>query len=156
MELLKTNLVRDALASQRVVSLLKKTVPRMDKFLLRNSRGWVNTGMQSVAMLTTTGAKSGARREIVTLCMPLGNAIVLVGSNWGQERDPAWVHNLRAHPEATVLFRGYKGTMKASELQGRERALLWEQLVEYNPQYAVYQDGTSRRLPVILMERSNT
>lgn len=156
MELLKTNLVRDALASERVVNLLKRTVPRMDKFLLSNSRGWVNTGMQSVAMLTTTGAKSGAKRQIVTLCMPLGNAIVLVGSNWGQERDPAWVHNLRANPEADVLFRGYKGTMKAGELQGRERALLWEQLVEYNPQYAIYQEGTNRRLPVILMERLET
>ena len=55
-----------------------------------------------------------------------------------------------------MLFRGNKGSMKASELQGRERALLWEQLVEYNPQYAVYQEGTSRRLPVILMERLET
>ena len=116
MELLKTNLVKNALESDALVALLKRTVPPLDRALLRASRGWVNTAMQSVLLLETVGAKSGQPREIATLCMPVGLDLVLVGSNWGQQRDPAWVHNLRANPEAKVSFRGYVGTVQALSL----------------------------------------
>lgn len=85
--------------------------------------------------------------------MPVGLDIVLVGSNWGQDKDPAWMHNMRANPEVNVVFRGFKGSMIARELQGRERGAMWERLIRYNPQYAHYQDGTRRRLPVVLLTR---
>ena len=153
MELLKTDLIRQALQQPVVVGALQKTVPRMDRFLLSASRGWLNTGMLSVALVETTGAKSGLKREIPTLCMPVGNAIVLVGSNWGKASAPGWVHNLRAHKLAQVTFRGYKGPMAAKELSGRRRQDMWERLVEYNPQYGRYQEEAGRQLPVMLLER---
>ena len=155
MELLRSDLVKTALDSSIMVSVLKKTVPRMDLTLMRASRGWVNTGMQSVALLETLGAKSGKQRTIATLCMPVGSDLVLVGSNWGQDRDPAWIHNLRANPECTVTFRGYRGPMSARELSGSERAAMWEPLVRYNPQYERYQAATDRTLPVVLLARSH-
>lgn len=89
MGLLNTDLLRNALSHPRVVTLLKAIVPRLDRFLLKISRGWINTGMQSVALLRTTGACSGVIREVPTLCMPCDGGIVLVGSNPGQARDPA-------------------------------------------------------------------
>ena len=153
MELIRTNLVRQALDSNLIVSLLKGTVPRLDKALLRGSRGWLNTGLQTVVLLRTTGAKSGIEREIATLCMPVGRDLALVGSNWGQERDPAWVHNLRANPAAHITYRGFSGTMIGRELKGRERSDMWQHLVHYNPQYGVYQENTQRCLPVMLMHR---
>jgi deazaflavin-dependent oxidoreductase (nitroreductase family) len=156
MELLKTNLVRNALASDTMVGLLKRTVPPLDRRLMRLSRGWLNTGMQTVALLETIGAKSGQPRQIVTLCMPVGDDLVLVGSNWGGDRDPAWVHNLRANPEARVSSRGFVGAMMARELSGTERAHMWERLVRYNPQYGVYQEQTRRRLPVLSLHRRHT
>lgn len=156
MELLKTDLIRNALQQPLVVGVLQKTVPRMDRFLLSASRGWLNTGMLSVALVETTGAKSGLKREIPTLCMPVGNAIVLVGSNWGKAAAPGWIHNLRASGLARVTFRGYKGPMSARELRGRSRQDMWELLVEYNPQYQRYQDDAGRRLPVMLLERVAT
>ena len=153
MELLKTNVVRSALASGVVVSVLKRTVPPLDLNLMRLSRGWLNVGLQTVALVTTRGAKTGKVREIVTLCMPVGDDIILVGSNWGQDRHPAWVHNLRAHPRVKVRYRGYVGEMEARELNGKERSDMWERLVRYNPQYAVYQEQTDRRLPVLSLTR---
>jgi len=153
MELIRTNLVRQALDSDLVVSLLKGTVPRLDKALLRGSRGWLNTGLQTVVLLRTTGAKSGVEREIATLCMPVGRDLVLVGSNWGQDRDPAWIHNLRAHSTAHITYRGFSGEVEGRELKGRERSSMWQHLVHYNPQYGVYQNNTQRRLPVFLMHR---
>jgi len=152
-ELLKTEIVRNALANPMAVRALQKTVPQLDKFLLSASRGWVNTGMLAVALVETTGARSAQPREIATLCMPVGNAIILVGSNWGKASDPAWVHNLRKNPQARVTFRGYRGPMMARELSGHSRQDMWERLIEYNPQYARYQEGTERRLPVLLLER---
>ncbi|MEP4148404.1 MAG: nitroreductase family deazaflavin-dependent oxidoreductase [Halioglobus sp.] len=154
MGLLQTNLVKNALSQPRVIAFLKRVVPPLDKFLLRISRGWINTAMQSVALIETTGAKSGQRRSIATLCMPEGRDLVLVGSNWGQEKDPAWAHNLRANPNPKVHFRGYVGPAHASELSAHERALTWQKLIEFNPQYAQYQQGTQRTLPIFVLSRT--
>ena len=155
MELMRSDLLRRALASDPVVSVLKRTVPYSDKALLRLSRGWLNTGMQSVVLLETRGARSGKIRSIATLCMPFGRDLVLVGSNWGQDADPAWVHNLRRNPDCKATFRGFAGPMLARELEGAEREAMWEHLVRFNPQYQRYQDGTERRLPVMLLSRDD-
>lgn len=154
MGLLQTSLVLRALQVKWVVSLLKAVVPPLDKFLLRVSRGWVNTAMQSVALVETTGVKSGLKREIATLCMADGSDILLVASNWGQDKHPAWLFNIRAHPSPLVTFRGYKGPMKARELSGEERADAWSRLIVFNPQYAHYQSQTQRVLPVLRLKRS--
>ena len=153
MGLLQTNVVEKALRTEWVIALLKKIVPPLDKFLLRLSRGWLSTAMQSMTLLETTGAKSGLKREIVTLCMAQGSDILLVGSNWGRDNNPAWLLNLRAHPRPTVLFRGYRGPMHARELIGPEREAAWARLIVFNPQYARYQSWTERVLPVVRLER---
>ena len=153
MGLLQTNLVTRALNHPRVVAVLKRIVPPLDKFLLKISRGWVNTAMQSVVLLETRGAKTGQVRQIATLCMPVGADLILVGSNWGQAKHPAWVHNLRANPAASVRYRGYVGPVTATELQEAERTMLWPQLVAFNPQYAQYQENTSRVLPLFKLSR---
>ncbi|QFU76282.1 nitroreductase family deazaflavin-dependent oxidoreductase [Halioglobus maricola] len=151
MALLQTNLAAKALNQTKVVTLLKRVVPPLDRFLLKISRGWINTAMQSVMLLETTGAKSGQTRQLATLCMPFNGDLILVGSNWGQERHPAWVHNLRANPTARVRFRGYVGTVTATELEPEQRDRVWPQLVKFNPQYAQYQANTSRTLPVFTL-----
>jgi len=151
--LLKSDLMKNALESPRVVALLKRIVPPLDRALLRASRGWVNTAMQSVVLLETVGARSGKTRAVPMLCMPLGGDIVVVGSNWGKSSDPAWLHNLRANPRARVYFRGYVGAVRADEVSGAEREALWQRLVPFNPQYARYQDKTDRELPVIVLRR---
>jgi deazaflavin-dependent oxidoreductase (nitroreductase family) len=85
--------------------------------------------------------------------MPVDDGVILVGSNWGQARHPAWVFNLRANPVARMTFRGYRGPVIAAELSGQERAKMWARLVQYNPHYQYYQDNTARRLPVIQLVR---
>ena len=64
------------------------------------------------------------------------------------------MHNLRANPRAHIVFRGYAGAVNARELAGEERAATWARLLEFNPQYSVYQAGTARTLPVILLQRT--
>jgi len=151
--LLKSNLMKNALESPRVVALLKRIVPPLDRALLRVSRGWVNTAMQSVVLLETVGARSGRTRAVPMLCMPQDGEIVVVASNWGADTDPAWLRNLRANPRARVHYRGYVGPVRATEATGEERQHLWRRLVGVNPQYARYQDQTDRELPVIRLRR---
>ena len=153
MALLKTRFAARALQQGWLIRLLKWLVPPLDRFLLRISRGWINTAMQTIVLMETTGARSGARRETVTLCLPDGDDLLLVGSNWGLPQHPAWVFNLRAHPQARVVFRGYRGLVSASEVRGAERAAAWAKLVDYNPQYAVYAGQTERELPVVRLAK---
>ncbi len=152
MGLFHTDFFEKAISQPWVIALLKRVVPPLDRFLLKISRGWVSTAMQTIALVEAVGAKSGQKREIVTLCMPDKPAIFLVGSNWGLEKDPAWVHNMRVNPRVRVIFRGYVGPMRARELSGDERTEVWQRLVIYNPQYARYQMGTSRLLPIMRLE----
>ena len=76
-------------------------------------------------MLTTTGAKSGRRRTLPVLAVPHNGSLVVIASNYGQDHNPAWYYNLRAQPEATIIFEGEPREVVARELTGDER----EQLV---------------------------
>ena len=58
---------------------------------MKRSRGWINTAMQSLVLVETIGAKSAQKREIVTLCMPDDEQLLLVGSNWGRDHPPGMV-----------------------------------------------------------------
>jgi deazaflavin-dependent oxidoreductase (nitroreductase family) len=68
------------------------------------SRGWVGhrwTGIPSL-ILTTTGRRSGARRSVVLVYATDGHTFLIVASNFGQAKAPAWLLNLSDHPAATI------------------------------------------------------
>ena len=50
MGLMQTKFFTRALALPAVVAILKRVVPPVDRFLLRVSRGWVNTALPPVAL----------------------------------------------------------------------------------------------------------
>ena len=105
--------------------------------------------------LTTTGARSGKPRPVTLYAWEDGDRLVIVGSRGGSARHPAWVHNLRANPRATVT-RGRETTeMAAREVTGPdERARLWQLVVSRFPLYATYQRRTDRRIPLFVLEES--
>ena len=94
--------------------------------MYRASRGratftsWM-TGLP-IVMLTTTGAKSGRRRTLPVLGVPNDGNLVVIASNYGQDRNPAWYHNLRAHPRASITFQGERREVVARELMRRASA----------------------------------
>src|SRR5215210_8543272 len=103
-----------------------------------------------VAWLTTTGAKSGARRTSPVLAIPAGEGkLVVIASNYGQRNNPAWYHNLRANPRARVLFDGGEREMVARELEGDERASWYQRGIEIYPGWVQYRKRASRGIPVI-------
>jgi deazaflavin-dependent oxidoreductase (nitroreductase family) len=109
-----------------------------------------------VVMLTTIGAKSGQERSSPVLAVPDGDNLVVVASNWGQGHHPAWYHNLRAHPTATVAAGGVSRRVRAYEATGEERERLWQLDLEVYPARAAYERrAANRRIPVMVLAPVN-
>jgi deazaflavin-dependent oxidoreductase (nitroreductase family) len=127
---------------------------RVDPHLLRATRGFVGFGlMLPSANLTTTGAKSGTPRTATILYFTDGADVILVASSFGRDRHPAWYHNLKAHPEATLERAGRSGRYVATEVDDEaERTRLFGLVDQLYPGYADYRDragAIGRRIPIM-------
>jgi deazaflavin-dependent oxidoreductase (nitroreductase family) len=106
-----------------------------------------------ILVLTTTGAKSGQQRETVLGYFPDGDAgdrWLIVASAGGNVSNPAWYHNLAAHPDQVqVEVGGRKVAVTAAQLSGDERAAAWQRITAANARYAGYATKTDRQIPII-------
>jgi deazaflavin-dependent oxidoreductase (nitroreductase family) len=126
-------------------------VPYVDRFVHRITGGRVVTSRLFVdsLVLTTTGRKSGQPREAPLACArEATGSWLVVGSNFGKERHPAWTANLLAHPEATVGYHGSAVPVTARLLEGEERDQAWTDLRRVWPLYDRYEDRAGRSLRV--------
>nr|WP_092535084.1 nitroreductase/quinone reductase family protein [Amycolatopsis arida] len=133
-------------------------VVRADTWLHRLTRG--RLGLVTLAglpwlRLSSRGRRTGLTRENNLLYLPRGDDLVLTASNWGRRRDPAWAHNLRAHPDTTVAIRGATVPVRAREVHGREYDELWAELLEFWPGYAMERAAAGRRLPIFVLTRGD-
>src|SRR4051812_49625077 len=90
-------------------------------------------------MITTTGAKSGKPRTVPVLALPVDEGLAVVASNYGQEKNPGWYHNLRADPEGEWEWRGERRRFRAIEATGGRRGRLWGGRLEGYPRRAPYE-----------------
>jgi deazaflavin-dependent oxidoreductase (nitroreductase family) len=125
-----------------------------DRLVYRLTRGrstlssWLS-GLP-IAMLTTTGARSGQPRTVPVLAIPDGNAVVVIASNFGRPRHPAWYRNLQAHPRATITVARATSDVEADELHGPTREHALHRGIEMFPPFAGYQTlAAQRRIPVL-------
>jgi deazaflavin-dependent oxidoreductase (nitroreductase family) len=104
-----------------------------------------------IVMLTTTGARSGRQRTLPLVALPDGERMVIIASNYGQDHNPAWYHNLRANPHATIAFDGVTREVVARELEGEEREREYARGIEIYPGWTQYRRRTAahRQIPVI-------
>jgi deazaflavin-dependent oxidoreductase (nitroreductase family) len=103
-------------------------------------------------LLTTRGRRSGKLRRTALIFGGDGDRFVVVGSNGGKARHPAWYLNLLADPRVEVQVGPEVFPAKAVEADGEERSRLWEFMLSVYPQYASYQQRTSRRIPVVVLD----
>ena len=128
---------------------------RVDKRLLKWSNGKVGIFVgQQVGLLVCVGAKSGEPRETPLLYATDGDRILLVASNAGSPRHPAWYHNVTARPDVEFLPRGGpRAAYRARELEGTERDDAWLRVNDLYTGYDTYQGRTGGRLiPVVALE----
>ena len=110
-----------------------------------------NFGVLNV-IVTMTGRSSGRLREVPLYAFEDGARLVVIGSNAGSDREPAWVGNLRANPSASVRVGSVVRRVHAREVEGKERDRLWELAASGYPGYELYRTMTDRHLPVIVLE----
>jgi F420H(2)-dependent quinone reductase len=125
----------------------------IDRRLIPATNGWLSLapGMPLLVM-ENRGAKSGALRRTPLLYARDGDEIVLIASNGGSPRHPAWFHNVKANPDVKVFLRGRTGTYRARIVEGPERERLWRIAIELNPGYDIYKGRASnRKIPVVAL-----
>jgi deazaflavin-dependent oxidoreductase (nitroreductase family) len=127
---------------------------RLHRFVYRASGGRVGNaiGGAPVLLLTTTGRRSGQPRPVTLTYFEDGSRFVVVASNAGEDRHPAWWLNLKEHPDATVQIGGTTTRVRAAEAVGEERERLWKEVTRRDPAYEEYRLRTDRRIPVVLLE----
>jgi deazaflavin-dependent oxidoreductase (nitroreductase family) len=134
--------------------LYARTLHHLDRAVYRLTKGratfvsWV-TGLP-IVMLTTTGAKSGVEHTLPLVALPDGDQMIVIASNYGQERNPAWYHNLRANPTAKIEFEGRTREVTARVLEGEERERHYTRGIEIYPGWTQYRKrAANRQIPVI-------
>jgi deazaflavin-dependent oxidoreductase (nitroreductase family) len=122
-------------------------------YRLTGGRGFVGRsfGVRSV-VVETVGRRTGRVREIPLFAIEDGDRLVVVGSNSGRDREPAWVANLRATPAVRVRVGRDVRSMLAREIHGEERDRLWTLATRTYPGYEDYAAWTARRIPVVVLE----
>ena len=105
-----------------------------------------------VLLLTSTGAKSGERRTTPVVYQPDGDRMVVFASKAGAPENPAWFHNLRANPSATVEVGSDTVEVQAVVTEGDERERLFSKQKELMPQFADYEQKTTRQIPVVALQ----
>jgi deazaflavin-dependent oxidoreductase (nitroreductase family) len=135
---------------------LMRSMSWLHRSVVRLTRGRVGrevVGLPSLELITV-GRRSGRpRSSMLTAPVRLGETLVVVASAGGNDDNPAWLLNLRDHPQVQVALGGGPARpMMARVATPDERAQLWPRIVTALPNYARYQERTSRVIPVVLLE----
>jgi len=140
-----------ALANTRLGRFISiHVVWKVDPYLMRATRGRVGMGLVlPTALLETRGAKSGAVRRNAVIYLHDEDRVTIIASKAGDEKHPAWFHNLRAHPGVT--FGGIP--MRAAVVSDdAERRRLWALADRVFAPYAAYRREAakaSRTIPIV-------
>jgi deazaflavin-dependent oxidoreductase (nitroreductase family) len=137
--------------------LLSPALHPLDRVTFRLTKGrHLASSLMSalpVAMVTTTGARSGQRRTVPLLAMPTQDGLAIIGSNYGKPKHPAWRHNLRADPEGEVDVEGDRWTFRAAELEDERRERVWQEALRTYPGFTAYaKRAAPRRISVFILE----
>jgi deazaflavin-dependent oxidoreductase (nitroreductase family) len=98
------------------------------------------------------GAKSGETRTVPLLAASIGDAFVLIASNGGASKHPAWYWNLKKTPDCELEIHGVRSRRRAREVSGEERHRLWEAAVAKYPGYGNYAARAGRIIPVMILD----
>jgi deazaflavin-dependent oxidoreductase (nitroreductase family) len=103
-------------------------------------------------LLHTTGARSGRERVNPLVYATDGDNYVVFGSKAGAPTHPDWFHNLVANPDVTIEVGTETVPHRARVAEGEEHERLWSRQKQAMPGFADYEAGTTRRIPVVVLE----
>jgi len=103
-------------------------------------------------LLDHVGARSGKRRTTPLVYARDGERVIIIGSKGGYPKDPAWLHNLRAHPDTTIQIGSKRQAVHARVAAGEERVRAWQKAVAVYGPFDEYRRRTEREIPVVVLE----
>ena len=133
--------------------ILMKTIGKIHRGLYRLSGGQIGgrLGGNPMLLLTTTGKKTAKPRTTPLQYMKDGVNMVVVASNGGNARHPAWWFNINANASATIQVGKETKRVRADTANEEERSRLWPLLLEAYAGYQDYEDETERTIPVVIL-----
>jgi deazaflavin-dependent oxidoreductase (nitroreductase family) len=133
--------------------LMIRTVTPINRFLFKLTNGNIGGrfGRVKILLLTTSGRKSGRLRTVPLQYFRDGDNFVVVGSNGGDDRHPAWWLNLQADPKGEVQIGSKKLPVEGRAATPEEKARIWPNVVAAYPGYDKYQARTPREIPLVLL-----
>ena len=135
---------------------LLKTFTRINVFVYRLSGGRLMNKLAGmpIVLVTMKGARSGRTLTIPLMYVPHERGYILVASQGGAPKHPAWYHNLRANPHCVVQLGRERFDAVAEELGPEEREVMWPKIVEMNHHQGEYLEQTQREIPLVWLRRS--
>lgn len=104
-----------------------------------------------IVVVTSVGAKTGKLRKTPLMRVEHDGEYAVVASKGGAPKHPVWYHNLIANPHVELQDGPAKGDYVAREVFDEERELWWQRACHTWPDYAAYQEKTSRTIPVFVL-----
>src|SRR5260370_7463535 len=104
-----------------------------------------------IVLLTTIGRKSGKEHVTPLLYLPEGDHFVVIASNWGEANHPMWWLNLQANPRAKIQIGPKIIPVTARQAAPEERQRLWPVITSRYSNYADYQKGITREIPLVIL-----
>jgi F420H(2)-dependent quinone reductase len=141
--------------NSRYSDVFFKWMSRINTFFYRRNNGQGPGGTFQnipVALLTTTGRKTGEPRISPLYFHRDGDTVVVAASRAGSNRNPMWYLNLKANPKVQVQIKDEVLDLTARDATDEERAKYWPTLVEMYPTYEDYQSWTDRVIPLVVCE----
>lgn len=132
---------------------LMKLIPKIHTALYRATGGAIGgkMGPFPVVLLTTTGAKTGKERTTPVAYFERDGGYVVVASNGGQRKHPAWYVNQKKTGSMRIQILDKTMDVTARELEGDAYAATWDAVVAVAPQFAEYKTKTTRHIPILLL-----
>ena len=140
-------------SSGGVVAALRRFTSGANRSLYRLTNGVVGgkMGGRPILLLTTIGRKSGKERVTPLLYLPEEDHFIVIVSNWGEANHPMWWLNLQANPRAKIQIGPKIIPVTARQAGPEERQRLWPVITSKYSNYADYQKGTTREIPVVIL-----
>jgi F420H(2)-dependent quinone reductase len=132
-----------------------KWMSRLNTWMYRRNNGEGLGGTFQnipVALLTTTGRKTGEPRVSPLYFLRDGDRVIVAASKGGADKNPMWYLNLKADPKVGVQIKDEVLDLTARDATDEERAQYWPNLVEMYPTYNDYQSFTDRVIPLVVCE----
>jgi deazaflavin-dependent oxidoreductase (nitroreductase family) len=122
-------------------------------YIYSNGRFGKTISDRPCLILESIGGKTGKLRKNVLVYLKEENFICIVASKGGNPKNPGWYHNLKNNPNAIIQIGRERFNVIAKEIFDLERIEWWKKMdFMNNGVYEQYQNRTSRKIPVMLLE----